>query len=287
MPRPRKVRPKWDELATIWQVSDDLWVVVAPILAELDPPKPKGRPHVDARATLNAIIFWLRSNCQWNQLPERFPDDSSVDPAFQRWVRLGVFARISSALVAACAELGEVDWEWQAADGAMGKARLGDLVGRNPTDRGKPGVKRSALVETGGGPLAMVIAGTNVHDTKLLATTLEAVVVEHPQPTSTQPQHLCLDVGYDNPTGQAAVAAHGYLPHLRRIGAEKLDPVTGEPRYPARRWVVERTPAWLSKCRAFLVRYDNHAATFLGLFQFACALLWFRRLQRLSPMRVI
>jgi putative transposase len=125
MPRPRKVRPDWNELATIWQVSDELWAVIAPILRELDPPKATGRPRVAARATLDAIIFRLRSGCQWNQLPERFPDDSWVHRTFQRWVRLGVFARIWSALVGACADLGGVDWEWQAADGALGKARLG------------------------------------------------------------------------------------------------------------------------------------------------------------------
>ena len=59
----------------------------------------------------------------------------------------------------------------------------GDLVGANPTDRGKPGVKRSLLVEASGGPLAVVVAGANTHDTKLLSATLEAIVVERPQPT--------------------------------------------------------------------------------------------------------
>jgi transposase len=127
MPRPRKARPNWEELATIWQVTDALWAVIAPILAELDPPNAKGRPRVNARATLDAIIFRLRSGCQWNQFPERFPDDSSVHRTFQRWVRLGVFTRIWGALVEACAELGGVDWEWQAADGALGKARLGRI----------------------------------------------------------------------------------------------------------------------------------------------------------------
>jgi putative transposase len=146
-------------------------------------------------------------------------------------------------------------------------------------------VKRSVLVEADGGPLAIVIAGANVHDTKLLAATLDAIVVTRPPPTAERTQHLCLDKGYDNPTGEDAVAAHGYVPHIRRIGAEKLDPATGEQRFPARRWVVERTLAWLSKCRALLVRYDKHSANFLGLLQLACALLWFRRLHRLSHLR--
>jgi len=146
-------------------------------------------------------------------------------------------------------------------------------------------VKRSGLVEADGGPLGLAVAGANVHDTKLLATTVDAVVVARPQPTPGQPQHLCLDKAYDNPTGWAAVQAHGFVPHIRRIGEEKRDPITGEKRYPARRWVVERTLAWLSKCRALLVRYDKHAANFRGLLQFACALLWFRRLHRLSVLR--
>lgn len=146
-------------------------------------------------------------------------------------------------------------------------------------------MKRSLLVEASGGPLAVVIAGANVHDTKLLAATLDALVVARPQPTTARPQHLCLDLGYDNPTGRTAVAMHAYQPHLRRIGTEKLDPTSGEPRFPARRWVVERTLAWLSKCRALLIRYDKHAANFRGLLQFACALLWFRRLHRLSLLR--
>jgi putative transposase len=67
-------------------------------------------------------------------------------------------------------------------------------------------VKRSVVVEAAGGPLGAAIAGANVHDTKLLAATLGAIVVTRPQPTEERPQHLCLDKGYDNPTGHETVA---------------------------------------------------------------------------------
>ena len=140
----------------------------------------------------------------------------------------------------------------------------GDLIGPNPTDRGKAGTKRRLLVDGEGGPLSIVVAGANVHDAKLLEATLDAVVVERPQPTEEEPQHLCLDKGYDNPSGRGAAAGHGYREHIRRIGEEKLD-ASGDKRYPARRWVVERTLAWLSKCRAVLVRYDKKAANYLVL----------------------
>ena len=145
-------------------------------------------------------------------------------------------------------------------------------------------MKRSLLVEATGGPLAVVISGANTHDTKLLSATLEAVIPERPQPTGERPQHLCLDEGYDNPSGHKAVEQHQYLPHMRRIGKEKFDK-GGEKRYPARRWVVERTLAWLSKCRAILVRYDKKSQNYLALLQLACGLIWYRRYHRLCLLR--
>ena len=63
----------------------------------------------------------------------------------------------------------------------------------------------------------MVVAGADVHDTKLLKPTLESIVVDRPESV----QNLCLDKGYDNPTGRRAVAEAGYQPHIRRIGEEK------------------------------------------------------------------
>lgn len=128
-----------------------------------------------------------------------------------------------------------------------------------------------------------MIAGANVHDSKLLAATIEAIVVERPCPAG-YPQHLCLDKGYDNPSGRQATEAAGYTAHIRRIGEEKLD-TGGAKRYPARRWVVERTLAWLSKCRAILIRYDKKPRNYLALIQLACALLWYRRLHRLKEVQ--
>jgi putative transposase len=108
-------------------------------------------------------------------------------------------------------------------------------------------------------------------------------VVERPNP-ATHEQHLCLDKGYDNPTGHTTVAAKAYTSHIRRIGEEKLDPRRRKTR-PARRWVVERTLAWLSKCRAILVRHAKKARNDLAMVQLACVLLWYRRLHRISGLR--
>ncbi len=134
-------------------------------------------------------------------------------------------------------------------------------------------------MEADGGPLAVVIDGANVHDSQLLEATIDAIVVERPEPEDV-PQNLCLDKGYDNPSGVDAAEEAGYVAHIRRIGEEKKDR-RGRKRHPARRWVVERTLSWLQKCRAILIRYDFHWQNYLGLIQLACALLWFRRLCKL------
>lgn len=114
-----------EPLPTIWEVTDELWAQIGPVLCELDPPKATGRKRVDARKQLEGIIFRLRTGCQWNHLPREFGDDSTVHRTFQRWTERGVFHRVWGLLVEEGGELGGVRWEWQAADGAMGKARSG------------------------------------------------------------------------------------------------------------------------------------------------------------------
>ena len=123
-----------EPLPTIWEVNDELWEIIQSILDELDPPGETGRPRTGQRAALNGIIYQMRSGCQWNQLPAKFGDDSSVHRTMQRWIAKGVFQRIWAVLIENCAELGGVNWEWQSADGAMGKARFGGMMSA-PTRR--------------------------------------------------------------------------------------------------------------------------------------------------------
>ena len=132
------------------------------------------------------------------------------------------------------------------------------------------------MTEGDGGPLGIVVAAANVNDDRLLLQTIEAIVVERPRVKQKRSQHLSLDKAYDTPTGECVVAQKRYIPHIRRKGEVPVP--KAQRKYPARRWVVERTWAWLSKCRAILVRYDKNPQHYLGLLQFACALLGYRRL---------
>jgi putative transposase len=268
-------------LPTIWELPDELWRRIEAILARRYPAARTGRPRADLRLVLDGVIHRMRSGCQWNQLPRRFGPDSTVHGWFQRFVADGVLVEIWAAVAGECDELGAVLWEWQAADGVMGKSRFeGDKRGPNPTDRAKMGTKKHVLVEQEGGPLGLVVEAANVNDHKLLEPTIEAIVIERPDPAEVV-QHLCLDKAYDNKASTGVCEQASYLAHVRRIGEEKLDDA-GEKTHPARRWVSERTIAWLQKCRAILVRYDKKSENYEGLVQLACALLWFRRLERVK-----
>jgi putative transposase len=80
---------------------------------------------VNLRQVINGIIFRMRTGCQWNKLPEDFGSDSTVHRWFQRLCEDGVFEALWARLAEACDELGGVSWDWQSADGRLGKARFG------------------------------------------------------------------------------------------------------------------------------------------------------------------
>ncbi len=124
---------KKKRMATLWEVPDPLWERIEPILDATESPRATGRPRINRRRVLDGIIFRLRTGCQWNHIPSVYGDDSTIHRCFQRWCEQGIFEKIWAMLVDECDELQGVNWEWQAADTALGKARFGGaLLDRTP-----------------------------------------------------------------------------------------------------------------------------------------------------------
>lgn len=119
---------KTETLGTIWEIDDELWALVQPVLLRYWPRKKTGRPLADWRKVINGIIYRMRTGCQWNRLPQEFGDDSTVHRWFGRWCQDGVMEQIWAVLVEHCEELAAVEWKWQAADSALGKARFGGTM---------------------------------------------------------------------------------------------------------------------------------------------------------------
>lgn len=135
-----------EPLPTIWNCPDELWdSFLLPTLRELDPEPHTGRPRIDQRKALDGIIFQMRSGCQWNHLPKEFGDDASIHRTFQRWIARGVLEAIWAKLIEACDELGAVDWVWQSADAALGKARFGGIKSeKTPPIAANPAPRRAS-----------------------------------------------------------------------------------------------------------------------------------------------
>ncbi len=95
-----------------WEIPDGVWEKIEPVLVAGDPPKATGRKRVDQRQLLNGVVYKFRSGCRWNGLPKELGDDSTVHRAFQRWVRLGLFAQLWDMLTDEMDDLKGVAREW-------------------------------------------------------------------------------------------------------------------------------------------------------------------------------
>lgn len=213
----RRTRPR--------ELSDALWARAQPLLPESTPHRKGGRPRRDDREMLGAILYVLRTGIQWNALPRAIGASTTVYDRFRAWERDGFFTRLWAAGLSEFDELVGSDWAWLSMDGAMTKAPFAQAataqaataqaegIGRTPTDRGKPGTKRSLLSEGHGLPLAVAIAGAHRTDMKLVVATLDALVIDRPPPTDDQPQGVCLDKGYDYDQVRDHLDARGYPPY--------------------------------------------------------------------------
>lgn len=269
-----------------WELSDSFWQRIKPIL-----PKPKsrfrgrgknrknigGRPSAGPRQVMAGILYVLRTGCQWKAVPKQYGSGSVIHRYFQLWTKAKVFKKLWQSALQEYDEVKGLQWKWQAADGAITKAPLGGAeTGKNPTDRSKSGTKRSLLVEGKGLPIAIEVGPASRHDTKMLAATLDGVVIEKPEPEE-QEQNLCLDKGYAGKPSQMVAEQRGYRIHLPdKVNAKEKRKRKGG-RRKARRWRVEVTHSWLNRFRRLLVRWEKKKANYLSMLHFACAIICWRK----------
>ena len=130
-----------------WEVSDAFWERVEPLIPQRQREAHKeyvrkpggGRKAKAPRVVFSAVIYVLRTGCQWKALPrERFGSASAIHKRFLEWERAGVFLRLWQVGLAEYDDMEGIAWRWQSADATMMKAPLAqESVGPNPTDRGK------------------------------------------------------------------------------------------------------------------------------------------------------
>jgi putative transposase len=123
----RKRTPN-NKTTTGFQVSDELWAIMQPILPEhINTHRfGGGRPRVPDRKCADGIFYVLRTGCQWKALDQTdLCSGSTAHTRYQEWVKAGIFLKLWQVGVEQFDELKGIDWEWQSMDGAMTKAPLG------------------------------------------------------------------------------------------------------------------------------------------------------------------
>jgi putative transposase len=149
-------------------------------------------------------------------------------------------------------------------------------VGKNPTDRGKIGTKRSLLTDGRGVPIGLAVDGANRHDFKLTRETIESMAVERPEATPDAPQGMCLDKGDDYDEVRDLLDEFGFTAHIRARG-EEAQALKHEAGFKARRGVVERTHSWMNRFRRVLIRWDKKTCHYMAFLHLACAYITYRQ----------
>jgi putative transposase len=206
-----------------WRLPDELWEHVEYLLPERkQDPLGRGRPPKDDRVCMDAIFYVLRTGCQWKALDATvFCPGSTAHDRFQEWVKAGVFIKMWENGLLEYDYFQGIDWSFLSMDGSMGKAPLGgEKTGKNPTDRGKRGVKRSVLTEGNGMPVGIAVEGANCHDKKMVEATLQSIPIDRPQPTAEESQGMCMDKGYDYDDTRELVKEFGFTAHIKARGEE-------------------------------------------------------------------
>ncbi len=264
-------------LDTIWHIPDDLWSLIAPLFGPEKPYGSPGRPHTPYRLAFDAIVYVLRTGCQWQALPrQEYAPGSTIHGIYRKRVKAGVFAKAWKLLLEYYDLKLGIKWKFQSLDGAITKAPLGgEATGKSPVDRGKSGTKRSLLTDQQGAPLAIVVTSANTHDKSVALETLDSIIVNRPEKMIYRLHHLCLDKGYDYADVIAGVMARDYILHLKKRGeAEK--PIDGAKKYPARRWVVERTHSWMNRYRRILIRWEKKVEHYEAMLHLAAVIILYR-----------
>lgn len=260
-----------DGLRYASDLTDREWQLVARLL-----PKPKrmGRPReVDLRVVLNAMLYLLATGCQWRALPKDFPPFTTVQYYFYAWRDTQLWRRINRALVERARRAvgrkptpsaGVIDSQ------TVKTTESGGPCGFDPAKRMK-GRKRHLVTDTEGWLLAVQVHAADIQDNHGAVPLLKAV-----RRRFARLRHLFADRVYRGPKLLNAISEVGrwtieVVTRSQSVGTFKAEP---------RRWVIERTFAWLGRNRRLAKDFEQTIASAEAWIMLASIRVLSRRLAR-------
>jgi transposase len=255
-------------------VSDEEWSFVAPYLTLMSEEAPQ-REH-DLRKVFDGLRWMVRTGAQWRMMPHDLPPWSAVYQQRQRWLKAGVFEAIVNDLRAVLRLAVGRDEQPTAAifdsRTLQSSPESGHRAGYDGAKRRK-GSKIHAAVDTLGNLLAVHVTAASEQDRAQVEQLAEAVQ----EATGDSVELAYVDAGYSGDEPAKAAQIHGM-----RLEVVKLPQAKHGFVLLPRRWVVERSFAWVTRFRRLARDYERWPETLAGLHLLAFAILMLHRLTLLT-----
>ena len=253
-------------------LTDEEWNLVEPCLP---PPSKRGRPRkTGLREVADAIQYMLATGCQWRAIPPCFPSAATVQQYFHLWSRNGVIDRMTDKLRALGHKLAGRSATPTAAAINTQSAETTESGGPSGYDAGKKvkGRKRHLVVDAEGLPLGLAVYEASVQDRDGAPAVILGVLEKVPHI-----KKMWADGGYQGEKLASALKKLGIGSDLEIV--KKPKDINGFTVL-QRRWVVERTFAWMSRCRRLAKDYERSLESSLAWAQLAACRFMTRRIAR-------